>query len=302
MIFLWNIFRLVKISGDISDTIKELESAIEKRNVTALDLVRRSEKILSPKNPLVNNIRKYGRLSAVASSFKEKILNTVLFQSSLAELLTEMSDNYPKTFREPEFISSFVELRETEDLIGSLSTRYNGLISKFNGMLSGSLMKLLPRILKMPEIGYFPEQRSPLPKVTTKDPAPRDQDLADVLISNIGSATAIKCRCGLEINIPPDFKEEKIFCQMCGESYNIPSQLTRATEAILRGDAFHESKPHASGKIGRGWGSLRCTCGNVTQLSPGFEASYVKCFSCGRKMMSGSSNFEKPLSASPKAK
>jgi hypothetical protein len=301
MLFLWNMFRLVKISGDISDAMKDLDPALEKRNVTALDLIRTSEKILSPENPLVDNIRKYGRLSAGASSFKEKILNVTLFQNSLSELLTEMSDHHHKTVREPGFISSYVELLKIEEVIDARATRYNSLLLRFNGMLSGPLMNLLARMLKMPEMGFFPEKRSPLPKIPTIEPVSRDRDLADVLISNIDTGAAIKCRCGLEIKIPPDFKEEKIFCQMCGESHEIPSQLTRATEAMLKGHTFLDPTRRTAG-IGRGWGSLRCTCGNVIQLSPGFEASYVKCFSCGRKIMSGTDNNEKPVPVSTKTK
>ncbi len=115
------------------------------------------------------------------------------------------------------------------------------------------------------------------------------QDSHDVARRSAGYLR-LRCNCGLEISVPEGYEQDSIRCFRCGSVLPIPSAthaspspqtlppvLTAAIPPVI---PFAPMQFHRSAR--GGWESFRCACGRTIQLSPAFDASQVRCESCGK--------------------
>jgi heat shock protein HtpX len=115
------------------------------------------------------------------------------------------------------------------------------------------------------------------------------QDSHDIARRSAGYLR-LRCNCGLEISVPEGYEQDSIRCFRCGSVLPIPSAtdappspqpmppiLTAAIPPVI---PFAPMQFHRS--AGGGWESFRCACGRTIQLSPAFDASQIRCESCGR--------------------
>ena len=82
--------------------------------------------------------------------------------------------------------------------------------------------------------------------------------------------------CGANLKIPANFKRDQVVCPRCGKEHATPRVQTAASG--------EPAKPLSYIRRGQGWESFQCTCGHLVQLSPGFEASSIKCSKCGQSI------------------
>ena len=287
--YTWLYFTLGRAMALAEAAWTDLNDLIVKRNTIVLGLIRLLEDRVSEVKEVADNVRKYGKLSAIAITSEEKALNAELFRKNLAETM-EIAKASPEVTIDPDFIKACRELRDIEYKVDTVSLRYNNLVFRHNSIISGSITGIPAALLRVAKRPYFAAGHNgmtekPVGKINSKV-----RDLADTFILAIDKDTIINCSCGLDIRIPSDFRSERVVCQLCKTSHEVPSQHLRAAAALLGQDVPMEFVPKALGtdnkdtKHARGWGLLSCTCGNVAQLSPDFSAPYVRCSSCGNKI------------------
>ena len=264
----------------------DFKELIIERNTIALSLLKLAENRIPQGIAVSDNVRKYGKLSAISNTTGERAENAELFRKNLAEFL-EISQKSPEIPNDPNFVKVCRELRDVEYRIDTTALKYNNFAFRLNQKIANPITGILTGILKVTEKPYFAVVHSKTPVDQGSKSNTRVRDLADAFILAMDKNSFVTCSCGLDIRIPPDFKHKKVFCQLCETSHDIPDQQLRAIEALIgKTPSFGNSEsPEEVGqtvkKEARGWGVLTCSCGNIAQLSPQFEAPHVRCSSCG---------------------
>ncbi len=114
-----------------------------------------------------------------------------------------------------------------------------------------------------------------------KSPLERTRGAVDIL-HRLSGFLFLSCACGLQIKVPPTYKEKTLHCPRCSRRHTVPQTAPAAVkERAAKADA-REAEPLVFRRRGKKWQSFRCSCGKTIQLSPAFAASFVKCRHCGR--------------------
>lgn len=96
----------------------------------------------------------------------------------------------------------------------------------------------------------------------------------------------LHCPCGLQVSVPERYERNEINCLRCGSVLPLPAarQAAGAAQPPLERAPARAATAGALQYVrqGRGWESLRCSCGRTIQLSPAFAAARVRCGHCGR--------------------
>lgn len=114
------------------------------------------------------------------------------------------------------------------------------------------------------------------------------RDLGD-LIRAVNHYAFLICQCGLKIKIPPNFKQEKIFCPRCKRQLEIPLSNLK-TAAVMMGVnlAQEVTQQGEEGQVYKrksaGWESFSCKCGGLLNISPAFMSPQMQCHACKRKI------------------
>jgi heat shock protein HtpX len=124
-----------------------------------------------------------------------------------------------------------------------------------------------------------------------KDDLDRARDAVDILHRAAGMLF-LTCACGLKIKLPPGFKGKEVDCPRCGRPVPVPVAAAAVAGAAGLGDELGRElsdEPPESREVSfthqpGQWQSFRCPCGRAINLSPSFEASQVRCPSCGRSI------------------
>lgn len=285
LIIPWLLFRTVQRTLKTEIALTELNEALKKRNIAALDIVRLVESKANSAGLPLEDVRKYAKLTAIAESMPEKALNAGSLRDSLASFLLSLK-KYQALSEDRNFVSACFELRDSEYAVDAAAIKYNGSLFFTNRAKSNPLIKPFIGIVKFPLREYFTVLKQDRTIQAKLKPDLRVSSLADEFIGALNKDFSLNCPCGLEIHIPPDFSEEIVLCQLCGAVHDVPDKYERGAEAIINNLPLHPAiSPEASrNEPGKGWGILRCTCGKTTQLSPGFAASYVRCPACGNRI------------------
>jgi len=89
---------------------------------------------------------------------------------------------------------------------------------------------------------------------------------------------SVHCNCGLEIQVPEGYERDTIRCIRCGSVLPVPTVEPAPEMPATPGP------PHLYTRTRQGWESFRCACGRTIQLSPGFQAPFIRCNGCGRQI------------------
>jgi DNA-directed RNA polymerase subunit RPC12/RpoP len=286
------LFRAVQITLKTEVALTQLNEALKKRNIAAIDMVRLVESRINPKGLPLEEVRKYAKLTAIADKMSDKALNAGLLRDFLASILNSLKKNQELS-EDRNFVSACFELRDSEYAVDAAAIKYNGSLFFANRTKANPLIKPFIGIVKFTHREYFSLLKQGRHIQNDSKPDRRVSSLADEFIRALNRDFSLNCSCGLEIHVPPDFSESVVICQLCGSTHNVPDKYERGAESIiknlpLRPAIPNEASRNEAGKnenMGKGWGILRCTCGKTTQLSPGFAASYVRCPACGNRIV-----------------
>ena len=283
------LMRTVQKTLNTENALTELNEALKKRNIAALDIVRMVKSRANSAELPLEEVRRCAKLTAVTEDISGKALNAGLLRDFLASLLHSLKD-HPALSEDRDFVSACLDLRDSEYAIDAAAIKYNGYLFFMNKAKANPIVRPFIGLLKLPIREYFAVVQLDKLNPAKIKPDLRVSNLADEFVRALNKDFSLECPCGLEIHIPPDFSEKIIRCQLCGTLHDIPDKYERGAEAIIRSlpansGIFPEHSGHEGGQTGKGWGILRCTCGKVTQLSPGFEASYVRCPDCGNRIV-----------------
>jgi heat shock protein HtpX len=87
----------------------------------------------------------------------------------------------------------------------------------------------------------------------------------------------LQCSCGLQLQVPQDYRGNQIRCIRCGNALNLPVAAAPGTTASPQ-ETLRYQRRHT------GWESFRCTCGRTLQISPAFSAPHIRCTNCRREI------------------
>lgn len=145
----------------------------------------------------------------------------------------------------------------------------------------------------------------------SESPRDRRQQMREAgdLLRKINQFVFLPCTCGLKVKLPPELQQDTVSCPRCGRTLTVPqaAMATAAqasdmlselgTQASISEDAsvrMAESS-RSSGRTvvmaaplrvarpaAQTWATVKCSCGQPIQLSPGLAASALTCPACGR--------------------
>ena len=99
------------------------------------------------------------------------------------------------------------------------------------------------------------------------------------LLRAVNAHAFLPCVCGLTVKVPPVARHAILACPRCGRELAVPQAL-RVEEAET-GVPEQAAPRQVYHRVGAGWESVVCTCGNLMQLSPAFRGRLVQCKKCG---------------------
>ncbi|MEX2016431.1 MAG: M48 family metalloprotease, partial [Candidatus Hydrogenedentales bacterium] len=137
--------------------------------------------------------------------------------------------------------------------------------------------------------------RAPHPEAKSQRDRMRE---AGDLLRKVNQFVFLPCPCGMQIKLPPDYKNKTVNCPRCQRDLAVPVAEFAALEAVADQLAPKETrlfgkKPSAPKtdevvvvkRRGKVWQSFKCACGATKTLSPNFSAPQTRCDSCGRRIV-----------------
>ncbi len=132
------------------------------------------------------------------------------------------------------------------------------------------------------------------------------------LLRKVNQFVFLPCVCGLKVKLPPELKQDTVACPRCGRTLSVPQAGIAA--AAQAGDMLNELGPQPPTAAAPGvrmatlrqpvetsgrtvvmaaplrvarptcqtWATVKCTCGQPIQLSPGLMSPTLTCPACGR--------------------
>lgn len=98
----------------------------------------------------------------------------------------------------------------------------------------------------------------------------------------------VPCACGVRMKLPPEYTGDTMTCPRCGREHHVPRAEDRPATSAPSSPVQHPPRPsQPTARYRRrstGWESFKCACGRRHQLSPGFDAPFVQCGGCGRRI------------------
>jgi heat shock protein HtpX len=121
-------------------------------------------------------------------------------------------------------------------------------------------------------------------------PNPRQQmRQATDLLRKANQFLFMSCVCGLQLKLPPDFKQDHVKCPRCSRDVSIPvaqmAVMHQVADAVSKQQSSKSAATDQQLEIvrrGKTWSSFKCVCGGTVNLSPDFAASKATCGTCGR--------------------
>ena len=101
----------------------------------------------------------------------------------------------------------------------------------------------------------------------------RSHDVVQML-GRLENLLMLTCVCGVGIKVPPTLRRDSIACPRCGQLNMLPL----ADVASGKPDEFRYRRR------GKGWESVKCPCGGVTQISPALSVGSIACAKCRKKI------------------
>ncbi|HKQ62143.1 MAG TPA: hypothetical protein VJS92_12710, partial [Candidatus Polarisedimenticolaceae bacterium] len=115
-----------------------------------------------------------------------------------------------------------------------------------------------------------------------EDPVARVREVHD-LLDRLANFTLVPCACGVRIKLPPAYTRPSIACPRCGREHAVPQAQAQA-QAPPQTEIPAPAAPLSYRRQSPGWESFRCACGRTLQLSPQFQAEWITCPACQRKI------------------
>jgi heat shock protein HtpX len=129
-------------------------------------------------------------------------------------------------------------------------------------------------------LGSAPQQTIRTPSNEGPIETPHD---AQGLKRRVHGYVSLHCSCGLDIDVPEGYERDDIRCVRCGNVLQIPTAVaSSALEGAAPSAPLPAPPPLLYTRTRQGWESFRCTCGRTIQISPAFNAPFVRCANCGR--------------------